>query len=474
MLILRRREGNAVQKIIAMLMAVICLCLAFSVRAEEALDMEHYLLIGTDGWGGKRVSSMRSDAIILATLDYGRDRIIFTSFARDSIVKPSYRKGTVKLNTLVRSEEGEQALVNYIEETYGVPISGRFIIDFSGTVDVINAIGGIEIELSQQEVDYVNHHAGYYEGYPLSEGISRLNGGQALYYMRCRSLDNDFGRQGRQGKVLRAMVSKLSAITPVRALMLVDEAQPYYHKVIIESNCFGSFYTVEEGESEPWLGRWDCEIKYHYTSVTDYLENDTADGLKKALDDLNMPYVINEGDGAFYGPKIDFHLEDSIGRTWQCGTIQLDFQLPMRFEAEYTGADGAKHRPIMIHRVAFGSIERFIGILIEHFAGKFPTWLAPVQVKLLPITDRNNEYTDKIEAILKAAGVRCESDKRQEKTGFKVREAQLMKIPFMLVLGDKEQEEGTVAVRRRDSNQTTVMPVDEFVSMVTQLIKDRK
>jgi len=199
-----------------------------------------------------------------------------------------------------------------------------------------------------------------------------------------------------------------------------------------------------------------------------------TNGLKKALDDLNMPYVINEGDGAFYGPKIDFHLEDSIGRTWQCGTIQLDFQLPMRFEAEYTGADGAKHRPIMIHRVAFGSIERFIGILIEHFAGKFPTWLAPVQVKLLPITDRNNEYTDKIEAILKAAGVRCESDKRQEKTGFKVREAQLMKIPFMLVLGDKEQEEGTVAVRRRDSNQTTVMPVDEFVSMVTQLIKDRK
>jgi len=217
-----------VQKIIAMLMAVICLCLAFSVRAEEALDMEHYLLIGTDGWGGKRVSSMRSDAIILATLDYGRDRIIFTSFARDSIVKPSYRKGTVKLNTLVRSEEGEQALVNYIEETYGVPISGRFIIDFSGTVDVINAIGGIEIELSQQEVDYVNHHAGYYEGYPLSEGISRLNGGQALYYMRCRSLDNDFGRQGRQGKVLRAMVSKLSAITPVRALMLVDDVLGMY------------------------------------------------------------------------------------------------------------------------------------------------------------------------------------------------------------------------------------------------------
>lgn len=198
-----------------------------------------------------------------------------------------------------------------------------------------------------------------------------------------------------------------------------------------------------------------------------------TNGLRQALEELEMPYVVNEGDGAFYGPKIDFHLEDSIGRTWQCGTIQLDFQLPMRFEAEYVGADGQKHRPIMIHRVAFGSIERFIGILIEHFAGKFPTWLAPVQVKLLPITDRNNEYTDTVYSALTAAGVRCESDKRQEKTGYKVREAQSLKIPYMLVLGDKEQAEGTVAVRRRDSNETTVMPLDEFVAMVAKEIADR-
>ena len=198
-----------------------------------------------------------------------------------------------------------------------------------------------------------------------------------------------------------------------------------------------------------------------------------TDGLRKALEEMNMPYVVNEGDGAFYGPKIDFHLEDSIGRTWQCGTIQLDFQLPLRFNAEYTGADGQKHRPIMIHRVVFGSIERFIGILIEHFAGKFPTWLAPMQVKVLPITDRNNEYSEKIIAALKAAGIRCECDKRQEKTGFKVREAQILKTPYMLIIGDKEQEDGTVSVRRRDCVQNEVMKMEDFVAMVAKEIADR-
>ena len=195
-----------------------------------------------------------------------------------------------------------------------------------------------------------------------------------------------------------------------------------------------------------------------------------TNGLRAALDEMHLNYVVNEGDGAFYGPKIDFHLEDSIGRTWQCGTIQLDFQLPQRFEAEYTGADGQKHRPIMIHRVVFGSIERFIGILIEHYAGKFPTWLAPLQVRLLPITDRNNEYTDGIISALKAAGVRCDADKRQEKTGFKIREAQLSKVPYMLVIGDKEQEEGTVAVRRRDTNVTETMKVEDFIALITNEI----
>ena len=202
----------------------------------------------------------------------------------------------------------------------------------------------------------------------------------------------------------------------------------------------------------------------HIGDVKDW-ENAT-NALKAALDELKLPYVINEGDGAFYGPKIDFHLEDSIGRTWQCGTIQLDFQLPMRFEVEYTGADGAKHRPIMIHRVVFGSIERFIGILIEHYAGKFPTWLAPEQARIMPITDRNNDYTDELIAKLKAKGIRCTADKRAEKTGYKIREAQMAKVPYMIVVGDKEQEEGTVAVRLRDTTATTTMKVDEFVDMI--------
>ncbi len=199
-----------------------------------------------------------------------------------------------------------------------------------------------------------------------------------------------------------------------------------------------------------------------------------TNGLKAALDEMGLPYVINEGDGAFYGPKIDFHLEDSIGRTWQCGTIQLDFQLPMRFEAEYMGADGQKHQPIMIHRVVFGSIERFIGILIEHFAGKFPAWLAPMQVKVLPITDRNNEYTDAIIERMNALGIRCMADKRQEKTGFKIREAQLSKVPYMLVIGDKEQEEGTVAVRRRDSQATETMNVDDFIALLLDEINNKR
>ena len=198
-----------------------------------------------------------------------------------------------------------------------------------------------------------------------------------------------------------------------------------------------------------------------------------TNGLREALEELQLPYVVNEGDGAFYGPKIDFHLEDSIGRTWQCGTIQLDFQLPQRFEAEYTGADGQKHRPIMIHRVVFGSIERFIGILIEHYAGKFPTWLAPQQVRLLPITDRNNDYCDALCEKLRAAGVRCAVDKRQEKTGFKVRAAQLEKVPYMLIIGDNEQAEGTVSVRRRDSQQNDVMDANDFVAAIAKEIAER-
>lgn len=188
--------------------------------------------------------------------------------------------------------------------------------------------------------------------------------------------------------------------------------------------------------------------------------------LQKALDEMHIDYEINEGDGAFYGPKIDFHLQDSIGRTWQCGTIQLDFQMPQRFELEYVGEDGKKHRPIMIHRAIFGSIERFIGILIEHFAGKFPVWLAPKQVKILPITDRTAEYAAEVCKKLAAAGVRAEVDGRSEKIGYKIREAKMEKVPYVLVVGDKEAEDGTVNVNKRGVEEKTTVKVDGFVATV--------
>ena len=223
-------------------------------------------------------------------------------------------------------------------------------------------------------------------------------------------------------------------------------------------------------------------FKYHVelsTRPEDSMGSDedwevATNGLRQALDELGLNYVVNEGDGAFYGPKIDFHLEDSIGRTWQCGTIQLDFQLPQRFEAEYTGEDGQKHRPIMIHRVAFGSVERFIGVLIEHFAGKFPTWLAPVQAKVLPISEKNAEYAAKVYETLRAAGVRVELDERNEKIGYKIREAQMQKIPYMLIVGKSEEENNEVSVRLRDTTENQTMALDAFVAQILDEIKNKK
>ena len=199
-----------------------------------------------------------------------------------------------------------------------------------------------------------------------------------------------------------------------------------------------------------------------------------TDALRSALDELQLPYVVNEGDGAFYGPKIDFHLVDCIGRTWQCGTIQLDFQLPQRFELEYVGADGEKHRPIMIHRVVFGSIERFIGILIEHFAGAFPTWLAPVQVKVLPISDKYMDYAQSVLNKLTEAGIRAEVDTRAEKIGYKIREAQTAKIPYMLVVGQKEEEENTVSVRSRAAGDEGARSLYTFIADILKEIETKE
>ena len=199
-----------------------------------------------------------------------------------------------------------------------------------------------------------------------------------------------------------------------------------------------------------------------------------TNGLIKALEKLNMPYIVNEGDGAFYGPKIDFHLRDSLGRTWQCGTIQLDFQMPLNFGLEYIAEDGSRQRPIMIHRVCFGSIERFIGILTEHFAGKFPTWLAPTQVKVLPVSDKSMDYAKEVYEALRGKMIRCELDTRNEKIGYKIREArQVDRVPYMLIIGAKEVETNTVSVRDRDTDQTVTMKLDEFLDKLCKEIKDR-
>lgn len=223
-------------------------------------------------------------------------------------------------------------------------------------------------------------------------------------------------------------------------------------------------------------------FKYHVelsTRPEDSMGSDedwelATDALKSALDELGLDYVINEGDGAFYGPKIDFHLTDAIGRTWQCGTIQLDFQLPQRFELEYVGEDGEKHRPIMIHRVIYGSLERFFGILIEHFAGAFPLWFAPVQVKVLTLTDRNNEYAEKIKQSLFDAGFRVELDDRNEKVGYKIREALSMKIPYLIIVGDEEEKNGTISIRGRGFENKSGLKLEDFVARMKEEVESKK
>ena len=199
-----------------------------------------------------------------------------------------------------------------------------------------------------------------------------------------------------------------------------------------------------------------------------------TNGLKDALDELGLFYVINEGDGAFYGPKIDFHLKDTIGRTWQCGTIQLDFQLPQRFELEYTGEDGEKHRPIMIHRVIYGSLERFIGLLIENFAGAFPLWLSPEQVRVLSLTERNTDYVDKIVAKLKQEGLRVEADNRNEKIGYKIREALNEKVPYLIIVGDEEEKNGTISIRGRGYENKSGLNLDDFIARLKNEIETKK
>ena len=299
-------------------------------------------------------------------------------------------------------------------------------------------------------------------------------GGMLTYKTKMRSYRDFPIRMGEVGRVHRHELSgALHGLMRVRAFtqddahifmlpeQIKDEIKGVAMLIDKVYKQFGFSYHVElSTRPESFLGEismWD--------------EAEAA--LKAALEELGLDYRLNEGDGAFYGPKIDFHLRDCIGRTWQCGTIQLDYQLPQRFDLTYTGKDGEKHRPIMIHRVAFGSIERFIGILIEHYAGKFPVWLSPVQAKILPISDKFMDYADDLYKKLFEAGIRVAIDDRAEKIGYKIREAQLEKVPYMIIVGEKEANEGNVSVRSRDGGELGSLSVEEFVEKLVAEAKDR-
>ena len=300
-------------------------------------------------------------------------------------------------------------------------------------------------------------------------------GGVLVYASEPRSFCDLPLRRGELGLVLRHEISgQLHGLMRVRCFTQ-DDAHIFMTPEQIKDEIKGVAGLINEVYS--LFG-----FQYHVelsTRPEDSMGSDedwemATDALRSALDELQLPYVVNEGDGAFYGPKIDFHLEDAIGRTWQCGTIQLVFQLPPRFELEYVGADGEKHRPIMIHRVVFGSIERFIGILIEHFAGAFPTWLAPVQVKVLPISDKYMDYAQNVLNKLTEAGIRAEVDTRAEKIGYKIREAQTAKIPYMLVVGQKEEEENTVSVRSRAAGDEGARSLDTFIADILKEIETKE
>ncbi|MBO5056407.1 MAG: threonine--tRNA ligase [Lachnospiraceae bacterium] len=296
-------------------------------------------------------------------------------------------------------------------------------------------------------------------------------GGMLVYKMQPRSYKELPMRVGELGLVHRHEKSgQLHGLMRVRCFTQ-DDAHIFMTEEQIVEEIQGVVRLIDEVYSK-------FGFSYHVelsTKPEDSVGSDeewelATAALENAVKEMNIDYTVNEGDGAFYGPKLDFHLRDSIGRTWQCGTIQLDFQLPQRFEAEYMGADGKKHRPIMIHRVVFGSIERFIGILIEHYAGKFPVWLAPVQVKILPVSDKHLQYGKEVMEALKRQNIRVEMDERDEKLGYKIREARLDKVPYMIILGEKEQAAQNVSVRCRDAEEKQqdmgAMPLEEFISII--------
>lgn len=343
--------------------------------------------------------------------------------------------------------------------------------------------GYVEIKSPMILNEELWHRSGHWDHYKenmyttkiddVDFGIKPMNcpGGMIVYKSKMHSYKDLPIRMGELGLVHRHEKSgELNGLFRVRCFTQ-DDAHIFCLPEQIESEIvrlmelinevyglFGFSYTVElSTRPEDSMG-------------SDEVWELAESSLKKALEDTNTPYELNEGDGAFYGPKIDFHIKDCLGREWQCGTIQLDFQMPERFDLSYIGEDGEKHRPVMLHRVIFGSIERFIGILIEHYAGAFPVWLAPVQARILPISDVHQEYANELKKELEKNGIRVEVDDRSEKTGYKIREAQLAKIPFMIVVGDKEQEDKNIAVRVREGGETNTMKVDEFINIVKEKV----
>lgn len=352
--------------------------------------------------------------------------------------------------------------------------------------EVHRKAGYVEIEtpiiLNKQLWETSGHWYNYKENMYTVEideeeyAIKPMNcpGGMLAYKTQMRSYKDFPMRVGEVGRVHRHELSgALHGLMRVRAFtqddahifmlpeQIKDEIKGVAKLIDEVYKKFGFSYHVElSTRPEKFLGE-----------IEDWDRNEAT--LKAALEEMGLDFIINEGDGAFYGPKIDFHLRDAIGRTWQCGTIQLDSQLPERFDLTYIGKDGEKHRPIMIHRVAYGSIERFIGILIEHFAGKFPVWLAPVQAKILPISDKFMDYAKDIEAKLFDAGVRVALDDRAEKIGYKIREAQLEKVPYMLIVGEKELESKTISIRLRDTGETISMDLEDFTKKVVEESKGR-
>ena len=349
--------------------------------------------------------------------------------------------------------------------------------------DIHKKNGYVEIKTPMILNEELWHRSGHWDHYKenmyttkidgVDYGIKPMNcpGGMLVYKSKMRSYKDLPIRAGELGLVHRHEKSgELNGLFRVRCFTQ-DDAHIFCLPEQIEAEIEGIMKLVDQVYS---IFGFEYTVELS-TRPDDSMGSDEqwelAEGaLKKVLKDMNMPYELNEGDGAFYGPKIDFHIKDSLGREWQCGTIQLDFQMPERFDLTYIGEDGEKHRPVMLHRVIFGSIERFIGVLIENYAGAFPTWLAPVQVKVLPIADSHKEYAEKVKEELENVSIRVEIDERNEKIGYKIREAQLEKIPYMLVLGDKEKAANSVGVRSRKDGDIGAMPIDEFIAKVVEEI----